>query len=102
VPKTNGLEKTPTYQVLGEPIYVDELVRNYKQLVVKWHPDNPDNSSSEEAVKRFQLVTQIYEELKSNWFAKYSPLIPLSKIGQENLQKAMSQKIPWTPESFWQ
>lgn len=98
VPKTNGLEKSPTYQVMGEPIYWDELVRNYKQLVVKWHPDN---NQSVEAVGRIQLITQIYQELKTNWMTKYSPLIPLSRIGEDNLQRAMSQKLPWTPKSFW-
>ena len=98
VPKTNGLEKSPTYQVMGEPIYWDELVRNYKQLVVKWHPDN---NPSVEAVGRIQLITQIYQELKTNWMTKYSPLIPLSRIGEDNLQRAMSQKLPWTPKSFW-
>ncbi len=72
VPKTNGLEKSPTYQVMGEPIYWDELVRNYKQLVVKWHPDN---NPSVEAVGRIQLITQIYQELKTHWMTKYSPLI---------------------------
>ena len=98
VPKTNGLEKSPTYQVMGEPIYWDELVRNYKQLVVKWHPDN---NPSVEAVGRIQLITQIYQELKTNWMTKYSPLIPLSRIGEDNLQRAMSQKLPWNPKSFW-
>ncbi|MGK7939573.1 MAG: J domain-containing protein, partial [Crocosphaera sp.] len=93
VPKTNGLEKSPTYQVMGEPIYWDELVRNYKQLVIKWHPDN---NPSVEAVGRIQLITQIYQELKTHWMTKYSPLISLSRIGEENLQRAMSQKLPWT------
>ena len=99
VPQTNGLEKSPAYQVMGEPVYVDELVRNYKQLVVKWHPDN---NKSVEAIGRIQLITQIYQELKSQWFTKYSPLIPLDKIGIDNLQLAMSQQFPWSSQSFWE
>ncbi len=98
VPKTNGLEKAPAYQILGEPIYFDELVRNYRQLVVKWHPDY---NSSVEAVGRIQLITSIYQELKAEWFTKYSPLIPLEKIGKENHHRAMSKQFPWIPESFW-
>ncbi|MCH2232421.1 MAG: hypothetical protein MK105_18945 [Crocinitomicaceae bacterium] len=53
------------------------------------------------AVGRIQLITQIYQELKTNWMTKYSPLIPLSRIGEDNLQRAMSQKLPWNPKSFW-
>ena len=99
VPRTNGLEKSPAYRVMGEPVYVDELVRNYKQLITKWHPDV---NSSVEAIGRIQLITQIYQQLKSQWFQKYSPLIPLEKIGQHNLQLAMSQQLPWSPSSFWE
>ena len=98
VPKTNGLEKTPAYQVLGEPIYIDELLRNYKQLAVKWHPDN---NETVEAVGRFQLITKIYQELKTNWLTKYSPLIPIERLGKENLERARSKEMPWSPESFW-
>ena len=98
VPQTNGLEKAPAYQIMGEPIYFDELVRNYRQLVVKWHPDN---NSSVEAIGRMQLITSIYQELKANWFTKYSPLIAIEKIGQHNYQRAMSKQFSWTPESFW-
>ena len=98
VPQTNGLEKTPAYQILGEPIYADELHRNYKQLIQKWHPDN---NPSVEAVGRFQVIDQIYKALRSHWFEKYSPLIPLEKIGQENLEKAKAAHFDWSPESFW-
>ncbi len=100
VPPTNGLEKSPSFRIMGEPIYWDELVRNYKQLRLKWHPDQNPNSS--EAEKRFKLITQIYTDLKSQWFQKYSPLIPIEKIGQHNLQLAMSKQFAWSPESFWE
>ncbi len=99
VPKTNGLEKAPAYQILGEPIYFEELVRNYRQLVLKWHPDNNESPSS---VGRMQLITSIYKDLKAEWFTKYSPLIPISRLGKENLLRAMSKEFPWIPESFWQ
>ncbi len=99
VPPTNGVEKSPSFRIMGEPIYWDELVRNYKQLITKWHPDmNP----SVEAVGRMQLINQIYKDLKSQWFQKYSPLIPIEKIGEHNLQLAMSKTFPWSPESFWE
>lgn len=98
VPKTNGLEKAPAYQIMGEPIYFEELVRNYRQLVSKWHPDY---NSSVEAIGRMQLITNIYQELKAEWFTKYSPLIPVERIGQENHHRAMSKQFSWIPESFW-
>ncbi len=99
VPPTNGLEKSTSFRIMGEPVYIDELVRNYKQLITKWHPDlNP----SVEAVGRMQLINQIYKDLKSQWFQKYSPLIPIEKIGEHNLQLAMSKTFPWSPESFWE
>ncbi len=99
VPPTNGLEKSPSFRIMGEPIYWDELVRNYKQLVVKWHPDN---NPSIEAVGRIQLINQIYKDLKANWFQKYTPLKPIEEIGEHNLQLAMSKTFPWSPESFWE
>ena len=98
VPQTNTLEKAPAYQIMGEPIYIDELLRNYKKLVTLWHPDN---NPSPEAVGRFQLITQIYQQLKSEWFTKYSPLIEIERIGYENIQRAMLKNFPWTPQSFW-
>ena len=99
VPPTNGVEKSPSFRIMGSPVYIDELVRNYKQLILKWHPDmNP----SVEAVGRMQLINQIYKDLKSQWFQKYSPLIPIEKIGEHNLQLAMSKTFPWSPESFWE
>ncbi len=99
VPPTNGVEKSPSFRIMGSPIYIDELVRNYKQLITKWHPDmNP----SIEAVGRMQLINQIYKDLKSQWFQKYSPLIPIENLGEHNLQLAMSKTFPWSPESFWQ
>lgn len=99
VPETNGLENTPAYCIMGRPVYADELNRNYKQLVQKWHPDlNP----SLEAVGRFQTINEVYQALRAHWFEKYSPLIPISKIGKENVERAMKQQFPWTPESFWQ
>ncbi|ACB54139.1 hypothetical protein cce_4791 [Crocosphaera subtropica ATCC 51142] len=100
VPKTNGLENTPSFRIMGRPIYWDELAHNYKQLRLKWHPDKNPNST--EAEERFKVITQIYADLKSEWFEKYSPRIPLERIGQHNLQLAMRQQFPWSPESFWQ
>ncbi|WP_013334888.1 J domain-containing protein [Gloeothece verrucosa] len=98
VPPTNGLEKTAPYSILGQPIYFDELVRNYKILAQKWHPDLCNHP---EAKDRFQLVTAIFQELKANWFKKYSPLIAACAIGPENLKRAKSKKFSFTPESFW-
>jgi hypothetical protein len=98
VPPTNGLEKSPPFQVMGEPIYFDELVRNYRVLAQKFHPDN---NPSLEAIGRFQLVNEIYSALKKDWFTKYSPLIPLEKIGKDNLQRAMQKELSFSPQSFW-
>lgn len=99
VPPTNGLENAPAYQIMGSPIYADELNRNYKQLVQKWHPDlNP----SIEAVGRFQTINDIYQTLRAHWFEKYSPLLPIAKIGKENIDRAMSKTFDFAPESFWE
>lgn len=98
VPETNGLENAPAYRIMGRPIYADELNRNYKQLVQKWHPDlNP----SVEAVGRFQIINEVYQALRSHWFEKYSPLLPLAKIGKENIDRAMAKTFDFSPESFW-
>lgn len=98
VPPTNGLENAPAYRIMGSPIYADELNRNYKQLVQKWHPDlNP----SLEAVGRFQTINEVYQALRAHWFEKYSPLLPIAKIGQENIDRAMNKTFDFTPESFW-
>lgn len=99
VPPTNGLEKTAPYSILGQPVYFDELVRNYKILAQKWHPDL---CSHPEAKDRFQLVTAIFKELKEFWFSKYSPLIAATKIGAQNIKRAKNKTFPFTPESFWQ
>lgn len=98
VPPTNGLEKTAPYSILGQPIYFDELVRNYKILAQKWHPDLCNHP---EAKDRFQLITAIFKELRDGWFSKYSPLITATKIGQENIKRAKNKKFPFTPSSFW-
>ncbi len=95
---TNSLENAPAYRVLGSPISADELVRNYKILARKWHPDL---NSSPEALDRFKLVSDIYKTLRSQWFAKYSPLIPKEKIGDRAIQLAYAVKLPYSPESFW-
>lgn len=98
VPPTNGLENAPAYQIMGSPVYADELRRNYKALVEKWHPDvNP----SLEAVGRFQLVSDLYRTMRDKWFEKYSPLIATERIGKENIDRAMGKEFPWSPESFW-
>ena len=98
VPPTNGLENATAYRIMGSPIYADELRRNYQALVQKWHPDiNP----SVEAVGRFQIINEIYQTLRGQWFEKYSPLLPASKIGQENIDRAMGKTFPWSPDSFW-
>lgn len=95
---TNSLENAPAYRVLGSPISADELVRNYKILAQKWHPDrNP----SLEAIGRFQLITNIYKTLRSQWFTKYSPLISKDKIGDRPIRLAYAVKLPYPPESFW-
>ncbi|WP_049802829.1 J domain-containing protein [Gloeothece verrucosa] len=99
VPPTNGLEQTPPYCILGKPIYFDELVRNYKILAQKWHPDL---CSHREAKDRFQLVTAIFKELRDGWFKKYSPLIAACTIGSENLKRARNKTFPFTAESFWE
>lgn len=98
VPPTNGIEKAPAYQIMGEPVYADELVRNYKLLAKKWHPDN---NPSLEAVGRFQLITSIYSTMKKDWFSKYSPFIPKERLGDKAFQMAYAKQFPWTPESFW-
>lgn len=98
VPPTNGLENSPAYQIMGKPIYFDELVRNYRVLAQKYHPDN---NPSVEAVGRFQIVNEIYQALKSQWFDKYSPLIPIERIGRENIERAYSKQFPFDPDSFW-
>ena len=95
---TNTLEDAPANRVLGSPISADVLERNYKILAQKWHPDvNP----SPEALGRFQLITNIYKALRSQWFAKYSPLIAKEKIGDLAIQLAYAVKLPYPPESFW-
>ena len=99
VPETNGLETTPAYQIMGTPIYVDELDRNYIELARRWHPDR---NSHHEAIIRFQMIADIYKNLRSHWHEKYSPLIPLSRLGTENLQSAMSAVFDFDPASFWQ
>jgi hypothetical protein len=98
VPPTNNLENTPGYKILGSPIYLDELVRNYRVLAKKFHPDI---NHSLEASDRLALVNQIYSCLVKEWFTKYSPLIPIEKLGKENLDRAMSKQYNFTPESFW-
>ena len=99
VPETNGLEFAPAYQIMGNPIYVDELDRNYIELARRWHPDR---NSHHEAIIRFQMIADIYKNLRSHWHEKYSPLIPLSRLGTENLQSAMSAVFDFDPASFWQ
>lgn len=97
VPETNGLENAPVYQIFGRPIYLDELMSNYRKLARKWHPDaNP----SPESEARFKLLTECYSDLTRAWFEKYSPLIPASAIGAENIKRAMAVKLPFSPESF--
>lgn len=98
VPQTNGLEKAPVYQLMGEPIYFDELVRNYRALARRWHPDRNDDPT---ALKRFQVINEIYTDLSTRWFEKYSPLIKREIIGENNIARAMAVKLPFTPESFW-
>lgn len=99
VPTTNGLEKAPVYQLMGEPVYLDELVRNYRVLARRWHPDRNDDPT---ALKRFQVINEIYTDLSGKWFEKYSPLIDKNIIGEANIARAMSVKLPFTPESFWE
>lgn len=100
VPETNGLEDAPAYAIMGNPIYLDELRRNYFKLASKWHPDrNPNNP---EASDRFALISAIYKELDAQWLTKYSPLIPISKIGKDNVDRAFNKKFAFSPESFWQ
>lgn len=98
VPPTNGLEKSPPYQVMGKPIYFDELVRNYRVLAQKYHPDN---NPSPDAPIRFQIVNEIYQTLKSHWFEKYSPLLPVEKVGKDNIKRAFQKEMPFSPASFW-
>ena len=97
-PPTNGIEKAPAYKIMGEPVYADELVRNYKLLAKKWHPDN---NPSVEAVGRFQLIQNIYITMRKDWFAKYSPFIPKERLGDKAFQLAYAKTFDWTPESFW-
>lgn len=98
IPPTNGLEAAPAYAIMGNPVYLDELRRNYIKLASKWHPDR---NSSPEAGDRFALVSAIYKEMDSQWLSKYSPLIPISKIGKENIERAFNKKFQFSPESFW-
>jgi hypothetical protein len=98
VPTTNGLEKAPVYQLMGEPVYLDELVRNYRVLARRWHPDRNDDPTS---LMRFQVINEVYTDLSGKWFEKYSPLIDRSVIGEANIARAMAVKLPFTPESFW-
>ncbi len=103
---TNGLENAPAYRVLGSPISADSLVENYKILAKKWHPDLNTNP---EASERFDLISDIYQTLKGNWFTRYSPLIAKEKFrnaqGIPNFntiyQAAYSVKLRFSPESFW-
>lgn len=97
VPETNGLEKAPVYRLFGSPIYLDELRNGYKSMAIKWHPDN---NPSPEAEARFKILTECYSDLTRAWFEKYSPLIPASAIGAENIKRAMAVKLPFSPESF--
>lgn len=97
VPPTNKLEDAPVYRVFGRPIYLDELMNAYRKLVKKWHPDT---NTSPEAEARFKIITECYADLTKCWFTKYSPLLPLTAIGQENVNRAMAVKLPFTPESF--
>jgi hypothetical protein len=93
------LSQAPAYRIMGEPIYYDELRRNYLYLSGKFHPDR---NKQPEARARFQLVTAIYKDLQKDWFVKYSPLIATAKIGQENIDKALAKQFPFSPESFWE
>ena len=54
VPETNGLEFAPAYEIMGNPVYVDELNRNYIQLYNRWHPDRNSHPSS---TARFQIIS---------------------------------------------
>jgi hypothetical protein len=98
VKPTNGLEKAPAYQLMGEPVYFDELVRNYRILARQWHPDRNDDPT---ALMRFQEINSIYTALSTRWFDKYSPLIDIAIIGQDNINRAMAVKLNFSPESYW-
>lgn len=100
VPPTNGLEKAPGWVAMGSPIYYDELIRNYRILLKKWHPDH--NGCSVESIERTRVIRKLFNNLKPNWFTKYSPLIPFEKLGEANYKLAMDKEVGFVPESFWE
>ena len=99
VPETNGLEATPAYQIMGTPIYVDELDRNYIELVRRWHPDRNANP---EAESRIKIIAIIYETLRDQWYDRYSPLIASSRLDPDMIATAKSQDFGFDPDSFWE
>lgn len=98
VPKTNGLENAPAWKILGSPIYKSELEQNFQKLLWYWHPDRSDDPTASD---RISLVVSIYRRLTNFWDVKYSPLLPIHKLNQIAIEKAMQKTYDWSPESFW-
>lgn len=92
----NGRQDTPIFRVFGSPTTKDMLVSNYRKLRVREHPDASDYPQ-DIACDRFSFLKATYIALLNGWSDKYDPTLPIAK---EDLDKAMSAKLPFDPSSF--
>ncbi len=92
----NGRENTPIFKVFGSPTTKDSFISNYRKLRLIEHPD-VSNYPPEVACDRFSFLKAAYTALLSNWDVKYDPTLPITL---EELDRAMSAKLPFPATSF--
>jgi hypothetical protein len=92
----NGMEKTPLFQVFGNPTTLDELNGNYRTLRMKHHPDVSPYSQSE-AEERFHWLGQAYRKLCDNWsrFDPRSQEIPKERVNSQLTKRLKFQNGWW-------
>lgn len=95
--KTNGIECSPLFKIFKGVYTLDNLNIVYKELLQKWHPDLSCHSPHESS-ERFDYIRKAYHLIINNWnsFNPKNLEIPSSRVN-----RLKSQKLKWTPDSFW-
>lgn len=91
----NGMQRSPLFQVFGNPTTLDELNKNYRMLRMRHHPD-VSPFSQKEAKERFHWLGQAYRKLCDNW-SRFDPRS--QEIPKERINNQMSKKLRF--ESGW-
>lgn len=98
--ETNGMEKTPLMQVFNEPLTLNDLAREKRELLKRHHPDVSQLPSSQ-AEDVFNWIKNAFTVISQNWH-KFDPFS--DEVGRDRVDKLMNQQLNYSLETlrYWE